>query len=76
MTTMTISTFKKEPVIIDEDRIFYHRNGGFRHTWLAWEVVEDTVKVYWENYSVTLTGSDAFNFLSIVRDKHVQQFRR
>ncbi|ABU96863.1 hypothetical protein [Thermus phage P23-45] len=82
MTTMQIAVAKmaKEPVVIDADRVFYHKHGGFRHDWSAWEVEDGPagpqVRVLWPGYSVVLTGTDAFNFLSIVKCKHVERFRR
>ncbi len=81
MTKMQISMTKasKEPVYIDDARVFYHKNGGFKHDWVAWEVEIDGehrgVRVIWPNYSVFLTGKDAYDFLTIVKCKFAEQFR-
>lgn len=80
MSQMYISTLKKDPINIDQTRVFYHRNGGFKHDWIAWEVSsvegKTLVSVIWPNYKVILTDSDALNFLTIVKSKHTELLRQ
>lgn len=81
MSYMTLSVIKnQEPVVIDEDRVFYYAGGGFKHTWDRWEVLQDAtenrVRVYWGNSYVELTNSDAYNFLTIVKSKFAALFKR
>lgn len=80
MSVMTFSTIKPEPVEIQTDRVFYYNGGGFRHTWDRWELAEDVqgpkVVVYWGERAVELRGSDAYNFLQIVKSRHAQLFKK
>ena len=81
MSYMTLAVVKnQEPVVIDKDRVFYYAGGGFKHTWDRWEVIQDNngnrVRVYWGNSYVELSGSDAYNFLTIVKSKFASLFKR
>lgn len=81
MSYMTLAVIKnQEPVVIDKDRVFYYAGGGFKHTWDRWEVIQDNngnrVRVYWGSNYVELNGSDAYNFLTIVKSKFASLFKR